>query len=199
LNRQRKLNLRIAIKPVYIPVSLVLLLIFLPMVWAESTENIDRRVLIGLNFFPNVIAVDQDILSKRTASGKLRLLLAYTIDRQTAERLADQLKNIVETIKKNPVEIVTSNDPEKNFSASEVPCGIFLTEWLQDDEFEHIIRYAVERHIIVFSPFVGDVERGATAGIYISTKIRPFLNISTLKKSNIRVHELFRRLSKNHD
>ena len=152
--------------------SLLICLLIITNTWAGKTKDKERRLLVGLNFFPNVVAVDEDILSKRTASGKLRLLLVYENNRKSAEKFAKQLNKRVRSIKKTPIEIVVTNDPVKEFSPSNRPAGIFLTEWLSDATFKKIMRFGVEHQIIVFSPFVGDVERGATAGLYISTKIR---------------------------
>lgn len=179
--------------------SFLLLLLLNSATWADAENNIERRLFLGLSFFPNVIAVDLDILTKRTASGKLQLLLVYKDDLFAAEKLANLLSKKVHTIRKNPVEIKISNDPTKNFSPSNRPCGIFLAEWLPDEEFKKIINFAVEQHLIVFSPLLGDVERGATAGLYISSQIRPSINISTLKNSGIRINQAFKELSKHYE
>ncbi|MDY6972146.1 MAG: hypothetical protein SV775_07435 [Thermodesulfobacteriota bacterium] len=167
--------------------------------WAGRVEDQQRRLLLGLNFFPNVVAVDEDILAKSTASGKLRLVLVYSDDRERAERLARRLKRKVRTVKRAPVEIAVTDDPVREFSPSNRPAGLFLTEWFSDPAFQKIIRFGIREQLIVFSPFVGDVERGATAGLYIGTKIRPSLNLSTLQASDIRIHKVFRRLSKHYE
>jgi len=179
--------------------TLLLCLQTISISWAGKAEDQQRRLLLGLNFFPNVVAVDEDILTKRTASGKLRLVLVYRDDRERAERLAQRLDNKVRTVKKTPVEIAITDDPVKEFSPSNRPAGLFLTEWLSDLVFQKIIRFGMNQQLIVFSPFVGDVERGATAGLYIGTKIRPSLNLSTLRASDIRIHKVFRRLSKHYE
>jgi len=179
-------------------VAALLLLCYL--LWASlglagNKDEDKRRQLVGLSFFPNIIAVDEDILAKRTQSGTLPLFFVYGNDRKNAEKMARRLKKKVKAIKKNPVEIKVTSE----LSPADKPVGIFLTEWLPDSEFDKIINFGIAHKIIVFSPFVGDVERGATAGLNISTKIRPSLNLSTLKKSNIHINKVFMRLSKHYD
>lgn len=151
--------------------------------------------MVGLSFFPNVIAVDEDILTKRTETGALNLVLVFRDRRNWAEKLADTLEKKVKTIRGASVRILVTATPEDVASLA----GVFLTEWLPETEFERIVSLGIERRAIVFSPHIGDVQRGATAGLYIDTRIRPSLNLKTLEKSEIRINPIFRRLSKHYD
>jgi hypothetical protein len=49
----------------------------------------------------------------------------------------------------------------------------------------------VERGVILYSPFEGDVERGATAGVSIQSKVQPFVNAGTLKSSGIALRRFY--------
>lgn len=177
-------------------VSVLLFSVFcMELSWARNLENDERRQQVGLTFFPNIIAVDEDILDKRTPSGMVTLLFVYSVNREQAELLAGKFSRKVRTIKRSPVTVVVTDDP----GLTDRPGGIFLTEWLPSRQFEQVMNFAIARNVIVFSPFVGDVERGATAGLNISTKIRPSLNLTTLKKSKIRINDVFKRLSKHYE
>lgn len=166
---------------------------------AANSQDESRRILLGLNFFPNVLSVDEGILDKRTPEGLLRVLLLYRELPEAAQRLAAALRREAATIKKVPVEVVVEASAAQAFAGPSRPCGIFLTEYLPDAQFRAVLRLAAENRVIVFSPFEGDMERGATAGLSISSKIRPALNTTTLERSRISIHEMFVRLSKLYD
>jgi hypothetical protein len=51
----------------------------------------------------------------------------------------------------------------------------------------------------MFSPFVGDVERGATAGIAITSRVKPFFNVKTLKRADIDINPILMKLSKRYE
>lgn len=171
-------------------------LLFPAAVCGAANRDEARRVLLGLHFFPNVLSVDQDLLGKQTPDGKLRLLLLYKDLPVAAEKLAASLREEVRSIQKIPVEVVVVDDADGAFAGAGRPCGVFLAEALPDADFKRVLRLAAANRVIVFSPFEGDVERGATAGLHVSSKIRPALNLTTLRKSLIRIHEMFMRLAK---
>jgi len=179
---------------------LALLVILLVASSAGATRQDEaRRVQIGLRFFPNVLSVDMDLPGKQTAAGKARVLLLYREAPGEAERLAETLRKEVTLVAKIPLEVVVSADPAGAFAAENRPCGIFLTEFFPGAEFQQVLRLAIANHVILFSPFEEDPERGATAGLDIGSKIRPSLNTATLGRAGIRIHPMFLRLAKIHD
>lgn len=166
--------------------------------WAARADEM-RRVQIGLRFFPNVLSVDMDLPGKKTDAGKARVLLLYRESAGNAERLAETLRQEVTSVAKIPIEVTISADPAEAFAGGQRPCGIFLTEVLPGGEFQQILKLAIANRVILFSPFEEDLERGATAGLDIGSKIRPSLNTATLGRSGIRIHPMFLRLAKIHD
>lgn len=178
--------------------ALLLALLVAGSAWAVRPDEA-RRVQIGLRFFPNVLSVDIDLPVKKTAEGKARVLLLYRESAGDAERLAETLRKEVTSIAKIPIEVTTAADPAEAFAGEQRPCGIFLTEFFPGGELQRILRLAVANHVILFSPFEEDMERGATAGLDIGSKIRPSLNTATLSRSGIRIHPMFLRLAKIHD
>ncbi len=162
--------------------------------WAGSKEEAARRLNFGLRIFPLILAADQDLSSKKHESGSLLLLLIYENDREGAEKIKENLAK--KKIKKMPVEIEITDDPGKDRDPSNPPAGLFLTEHLPEVRFKTVVDFGIKEKAIVFSPILGDVERGATAGIYISRSPRPSLNLTTLKDSEIRINKKVRKLSK---
>ncbi len=178
--------------------GLVVLVLFASSAWGMSKDE-SRRILIGLHFFPNVLSVDEGLAGKQTSGGKARVLLLYREAAGEAERLAATLRREVNSVAKLPIEVVVSGDADAAFAAGSSPCGIFLTEFFPGADFQKVLRLAVARQVILFSPFEEDMERGATAGLEIGSKIRPALNRTTLQKSGIRIHQMFLRLAKLYD
>lgn len=164
--------------------------------WAGPKEEMERRLNFGLRIFPLILAADKDVHSKAGKEGAL-LLLVYKDDREGAEALKEWLEKKKPLVKKK-IPVVTEIIAESAMEGALLRGlgGIFLTEELSHDAFQKIIKFGVKHQVIVFSPIIGDVERGATAGIYISTRTMPSLNLTTVKKSAIRIDKRFRKLSK---
>ncbi|MDX8395521.1 MAG: hypothetical protein R8K22_03810 [Mariprofundaceae bacterium] len=178
---------------------ILLCMLLIPMGWAGAAEHEDRRVQIGLNLFPNIISVDQNILSKQTKDGKIRLLLVYENDPHAAEYLAEELKQKVKTIRKIDVQLDIVDSEFIRHGKYADAAGVFIVEELSQGRFLKILSFSIRNHIILFSPFSGDVERGATIGLSISSKILPYYNASTLKKSEISFHPVFLKVAKRYE
>jgi hypothetical protein len=78
--------------------------------------------------------------------------------------------------------------------ADNPPAAIFLTQPL-DERLPEIIKYAISRGIILFSPFQGDVEKGVLGGVHISDRVLPHINASTMKSAGINIKQFFMRVS----
>ena len=49
---------------------------------------------------------------------------------------------------------------------------------------------------LVFSPFAGDVEAGAVAGIYVADRILPFINLRQAQRAGIRFKPFFLKVAR---
>ena len=164
-----------------------------------SDDFTDRRITIGAKIFRALLAADVDIAQKTTSDGSLRLCLLYVDDTANADKAVETLGN-----RRGPSQI-----REKDVSIDILPsgecvsqtrkerfAGIFLSQILSDKELKKLMEYANEQHIIVFSPFEGDVERGVLSGIAVEARIRPYLNMETLQTSRIRLKNFFLKVVK---
>jgi len=184
-------------------ISLIMPLLLTLLVFSASAEasslHQERRVMAGLNLFPNIVSVDLDLLDKRSKKGFVLLLLANEYDQHEAERLAARLRGKVKSIKRTEVEVQVASNFTELGKGNISPSAIFLTEQLSDNAFQQVLKFAIERHILIFSPFSGDVERGATTGLSIGSRIQPYYNVETVKRSNIRFHQLFLKVAKGYE
>ncbi|MBN2418570.1 MAG: hypothetical protein JXL81_04245, partial [Deltaproteobacteria bacterium] len=136
---------------------------------------------------------DLDIEKKKGEDGFLTILLVYKNNRSKATEMSRVL-NSLEKIKDIPIRVEITDDLTLNSFKDKPPAGIFIAELL-DDKLPDVVHYAVNNHIVLFSPFTGDVEKGVLGGIYISDRVLPYINLSSIKSSGIRIKQFFIRVS----
>jgi len=168
----------------------ILLTLMLSTAWGAGASDENRLITVGLNLFPNIVSIDEDIAEKRADDGKVYLLITYEHQSLQAEKLAEKLRSQVTSIKKFPVLVKVIKASELN-SFSKLTAGIFLSERLYGELLQQVIHHASEHGTLVFSPFTGDVERGVTMGMQITSKIWPYCNTKTLELSEIHFHPSF--------
>jgi len=171
----------------------LLLLLMLSTAWGAGASDENRLITVGLNLFPNIVSIDEGIAEKRANDGNVYLLITYEHQLLQTEKLAKKLRSQVTSIKKFPV-IVKVVKASELHSFSKRTAGIFLSERLSDKLLPHVIHHASEHGALVFSPFSGDVERGVTMGMQITSKIWPYCNTKTLELSDIHFHPSFLKI-----
>lgn len=167
-------------------------------------EAQERRVRTGMRLFRVILAADEDILSKTNEDGKLSLWVVYGADLKQAEDFAEELKELGKgddkgNIRKVPIEIKITNDLSFDTSPKSPPAGIFIVENLYDDAITRLVNYGISNHVIVYSPFEGDIDKGVLAGLAIETRVRPYINMQTMRDSKIRIKEFFLKVAKRYE
>ena len=188
------LNNKLSIKA--ISAFCVLLLYLVP---SFSDELEERRIKISLAIFPKIVAVDQDLESKLTRDNNVKFLFVYDNNKSKAEALSELLRDKVTNIAGKPVRIVVMNVRDVSLIFTDRSAAIFITERLDKTQFDKIVRVGVSEQIIVFSPYAGDVERGATVGVAIGNRVRPYFNIDTLNTSKVNILKKLLKVSKHYE
>ena len=183
---------------------LLLMLAFSHAAASAVDEVQERRIRSGLRLFRAVLAADKDIASKTDSAGKLLLLVVYADDRKLAESFAAELEQLGKgdkrgTVRKLPIDVQVSNDLSLKPFQNQVPAGIYVVEKLYDDDVNRLVRYGVENHVIVYSPFEGDVNKGILVGLAIETRVRPYINLHTMRESRIRIKQFFLKVAKHYE
>lgn len=181
----------------YVWVLLCLLFSFIDLVRADEAE--DRRVDISLSLYPRVLAVDLGFKQKLDQDGKARLLFIYQTDRSKALRYARKLQEKFPSISHVSVRVDIGNVDDVSASDSASVTAYFIAERLTPDAFERIREHSVEQGRILFSPYPGDVERGATIGIMITSRVQPYLNMATIKQAGIELNPLLVKLARRYE
>jgi hypothetical protein len=166
---------------------------------AAASELDDRRVRISLEIFPRIVAVDQDIRDKLTADDKVRLYVIYEREAVVAQRIVEDMRRGFGNIGGREVEFVVRAADEVAAAGLERPAAVFLAEPMREAAFRDVAKRAQELHVLVFSPFAGDVERGATVGIAISSRIKPYFNVPVLHSSRIHINEKLLDISQRYE
>lgn len=172
-------------------------------------EN-DIRRRVAFKLFRATLSADTEIIHKAHLNKELILALIYsgnkTSDTLRAERFVEQFKKNKSTsnIRKFPVKIqllseqVMLNDSEIKTSYSDM-AGIYFLDQLSDDSIRSITELAIKHQLITYSPFKGDVEMGVLGGLSVEAKVRPYINMKVLKRSNIQLTPFFLKVIKRYD
>ncbi len=185
------------IKKTVLPVRKIILTCLAVMIFsgerAYSVERDELSVRAGLDLFPSLITADLGITEKKGPDGTLIFLLIYTDNRAQAVSMSETL-GALKTIRNIPIRVEVSNDLTMRAYADNPPAGIFLTQPLYE-RLPEIIKYAIDKGIILFSPFQGDVEKGVLGGLHITDRVLPYINKSTMNAAGINIKQFFMRVS----
>ena len=164
-----------------------------------ADDLLDVRAQAGARLFRAFLSADMDIERKKVEKDQILVVFLYTDDRHRAADLAASFagnpKEAV-TIKGAPVLVELSSDTSLASYGSRIPAGIFLAQAPSQNTLKSIIRYGIDHHVIVYSPFEGHVERGVLGGLAVEAQVRPYVNMTTLAESNITLKPLFFKVTK---
>ena len=157
-----------------------------PVSLAQETE--ENLVRISLNIFPKLVAVDLGMKDKLTSQGEILLQVYYRKKEELARQVVSSLEEKYSKIATYPVRVEAIDQ-----LTSITPTAILVVEHLPDSTIKKLIAYGIQNHILLFSPFKEDVDRGITAGMYMAIRILPYFNRETLNQSGIQMHQIIMR------
>ncbi len=166
-------------------------------VQADSYD--ERRVRTGARLFRGMLAADTALEKHLDADGRLQVLL-YTADPKLGSEIAALIAPAAKAnLRGMPLQVTASAVlPEAGAVLVSPPAGIFLATRPSDAELEQLIAWGIANHVIVYSPFEGDVERGVTGGLSIEAEVQPYVNLATLRASGVQLKPLFMKVAKVH-
>lgn len=166
---------------------------------AHADAAVEHRITLGIKMFPMMVGGNLGLKSMRSADGTVLLLILYRESLKVGEQVADRLHSAVERIQTYPIRVIVT----RKFNADTFPetpvAGVFLAEPFPSEQRDAIIDFGIKKKAIVFSPFEGDVPKGVLAGIHVSTRVQPALNLSTIQQAGIRINKLFLKVAKIHE
>lgn len=171
---------------------------------ASADQSSERRIKAGIKLFRTMLAADLDISDKKSPDGSLVLLLVYHDEKDKALKLAQSLKKSGRAgssplIRNLPITVDTTSDFSfQRYMANRI-AGIFITEKIGNADLQKVIRFGIDRRVVVYSPFEGHVEKGVLGGLSVEARVRPYVNIKTLKSSAIRIKAFFMKVTKRYE
>jgi hypothetical protein len=161
---------------------------------ADSQD--ERRVRTAARLFRALLAADVGIERKVDAEGRLDVAI-YSPDTATAERVAAL---IVPPDAAAPVSVrglpLQLRHIDGLGEETAPPIALFLATPLANAELDRLVGWSIRHQVILYSPFEGDVERGALAGLAIGAKVQPYLNQRSLSASKVELKPFFLRVAK---
>lgn len=163
-------------------------------VWAHEQE--DMRGIIGIKLFPALLAADLNLSSRVDENGEITVVLVYAEDNKVAVNMASRLESNGD-IKGFKLHVLVM--PWKNLKdKGDVVAGVFIAEPMSD-VVPDLIQYCNTRNVLLFSPYSGDVERGVLAGLEVTDRIRPYLNMDAMRDADVRLKPFFVELASQYD
>lgn len=161
----------------------------------RADDLTDVRSQAGARLFRALLSADTDI-DKKTADGKLLIVFLYVDDQARAAALARRFLGNANDIHGIPLAIEYAADPALAAYKSRIPAGVFIAQPLGAAALKNVVGYGIDHHLIVYSPFEGNVESGVTGGLAVEAQVRPYVNLATLTASSISLKPLFFKVTK---
>jgi len=177
--------------------AVVALLLLLPLFGTPTLaqETLSPRLQIGIGMLPAVVAANQRLANNDGQA--VTIYLVYRINNHVAGQLKAALAKI-DRIRNHEVRVEPISIADLLATELEPTSAIFLAEPL-DDEFADLVEFAQRERVLLFSPFEGDVKRGAMTGFRVTDKVLPMVNMTSLKQSNIYMKAFFLRIAVKHE
>jgi hypothetical protein len=173
---------------------IVLLALAALRVAAEDVQALRARA--GVRFFRSLLAADVDLQKKVVPPDQLLIVFLYVDDARGANDLMARFGEQTKDLRGLPVVTEATKDVTLNAYAQRVPAGIFIAQPPNKKALASIIRYGIEHHVIIYSPFEGHVESGVLGGLFVDAQMRPFVNGTTLSASQITLKDFFLKVAK---
>jgi hypothetical protein len=175
----------------YLPLLCLLLCALSPFQFAHADEAEKRLVQVGLRLLPAVIAADSSLDTMPAGTG-ITVVMIYIDDKPYAKHLAERLERLG-SIKGQRLRIEVESVQQLT-SRQDPPQALFLSQRL-DNDLGRVIEYSRRNNVISFSPFRGDVEAGILAGIAVSERILPYINLQTLSGLSLELKPFFLKVA----
>jgi hypothetical protein len=175
--------------------TLLALLLSIAGPLSQAQEALSPRLQIGIGILPAIIAANQRLANDDAQS--LSIYLVYQNNRHRAEQLRPALEKIGK-IRRHELEIESLSMTDLLQGDPAPTSAIFLVEPV-GRELDELLAFTERKRVLLFSPFVGDVERGIATGFRVTDKVLPMVNMTALKQSNIQLKAFFLRVAVKHE
>lgn len=160
--------------------------------WQEDHQ----RLHAGLDVFPAVLGGLVDLDDKASTEGDLPVAVAHAHSPEAGRHAASALQ-AMEPIRGHPLRVIVLEAAALDTYEGPPLAGIFVASIGM--EGPRLRAWSERLRTLVFSPFAGDVESGAVAGLHVSAQVLPFLNLSQARRAGVRFRHFLLRVSRHHE
>lgn len=161
---------------------------------ARADSQDERRVRTGARVFRTLLLADVALAAKAGVDGKLDIAIYAS----PGARIDDITALIVPEGAGAPGPAIQLRRLDALDESTPPPVGLFLATPLTETQLVRAVDWSIRNQVILYSPFEGDVERGATAGLSIEAKVLPFVNQRTLSASGVELKPFFLKVARVH-
>lgn len=162
------------------------------LLWEEDAQ----RLRIGLKLFPACLGALESFPASATRAGAWQVVVVHRDDPDTAREAREALAALG-SVRGLPLSARVAEAEELEALEEAAVSAVFVVSL--GLESEHLKDWSERYGVMVFSPFAGDVERGAVAGISIGERIQPAVNLTQAARAALVFKPFFLRVARQHE
>lgn len=165
---------------------------------ARADDADDRRIRAGARLFRSLLTAQVALESRAAADGALHVIL-YGSDPHLSGEIATLIASSGDAGKTGIKDLAVKIDNVTSLSAlaqAQQPAGVFIVSAQSEKDLAELVQWSTASRVVLYSPFDGDVERGAAAGICIEAKVQPFLNLPALQAAGVELKPFYVKVAR---
>jgi len=165
---------------------------------ARADDADDRRIRAGARLFRSLLTAQVALESRAAADGALHVIL-YGSDAHLSGEIASLIASGGDAGKTGIKDLAVKIDNVTSLSAlaqAQQPAGVFIVSAQSEKDLAELVQWSTASKVVLYSPFDGDVERGAAAGICIEAKVQPFLNLPALQAAGVELKPFYVKVAR---
>ena len=165
---------------------------------ARADDAGDRRVRAGARLFRSLLTAQVALESRAAADGALHVIV-YGSDAHLSGEIATLIASSGDAGKTGIKDLAVKIDNVTNLPAlaqAQQPAGVFIISAQSEQDLAELVQWSTASKVVLYSPFDGDVERGAAAGICIEAKVQPFLNLPALQAAGVELKPFYVKVAR---
>jgi len=160
--------------------------------WQEE----EQRLRVGLKIFCAVLGAVEGISDRAAPDGAIEVVVVHKGSADAASQAVLDLQAMGQ-IQGRPLRLRTLTAKALDNYTEPAPAGIFVAS--PGVPAERLRAWSERLRTLVFSPFAGDVEAGAVAGLHITDQILPYVNTAQARRAGVRFKAFFLKVARQHD
>ena len=165
---------------------------------ARADDADDRRIRAGARLFRSLLTAQVALESRTAADGALHVIL-YGSDAHLSAEISTLIASSGDAGKTGIKDLPVTIDNITSLSAlaqAQQPAGVFIVSAQSEKDLAELVHWSTASKVVLYSPFDGDVERGAAAGICIEAKVQPFLNLPALQAAGVELKPFYVKVAR---